>query len=435
MLHQTIGWFKSCWCGLFFYKSNNVIISYNELHGTNDTNDYWGMTAIKFQGMQYAVIEYNTIHDHSAHNFRAGIHLKGEGSYLQQHNRDIVIRYNNIYNLPIGKLAYVGAPAISGSRNTYRIWVQGNRIDRCMGGIAFGINGEAGVNDGKDGYNVEKIYIWGNSLSNIINRDIALTNSYSKNTDDFNEIFIINNSIYKNYELVDDSFTSSLRIDFTYGQDFFGTDDTGTFPFINFINNIISDERNELSSKHNLYFKESSNGDYIAIRNNINYDSNYSAANNKKFKIKLNSSIIEYNESVVPPNWFKNEIVGNPMYFSPIQGSLSLDNGSIAIDSGETIMDHIPSLNMEYYKTKAINFSFNDILSPETDWSMHPPNIIVGLQNKYGKPEIGAYVYPDYIAFDQNDFNFKSKKRQDRLKKFVKNLLNVVNLCISFSTK
>jgi len=371
---------------IFFMKCKNAIVSYNEMHGTDDKLDYWGMTGIKAEGLHYAVIEYNSIHDHGARNYRAGIHLKGENSYIDKHNRDIIVRYNKIYDLPTDdSFVYVGAPAIGTTRNTYRVWIYGNRIDNCEAGISIFNNGEAEVNDGSDGVNVESFYVWANVVSNVDGTGISIKNGYWGNEDDFNDIFIINNSVHKAGKQYLSS--GSFKTDFKIAGGAMGNDDTGTPPFIRVKNNIFSESGYSRDNSYTMIIKDDTNYDYIQFGNNLIY----SSTNKDSYRIQLAKKSIAYSDASISC-WLAKEKIGDPRFLAESNGNFALKSGSAAAGAGEKMLFTIPSLSMPFYSSKMIKFSFNEILHANTNWSTHPPSIVIGYQDADGQTEVGAYV-------------------------------------------
>ena len=367
-------------------RVSNYICSYNHCHGTtgNDT-DGWGMAGITSEGTSYGVFEYNTMHDHGALNFRAAMAFKGPKNSVGHH---VIMRYNNIYDeIDTPKWDYTTAAGISIGRNNHNYWIYGNRVVNSGTGIVVSNDYNSGYTnrDGDDGQHVHDFYIWGNIVGNMSSTGIALANGYWDNEDDIYNIYIVNNTVSRAAQ-------TCLKIDFTYKNA-----DSGTAPFVTVKNNIFSEGNIDSNSMY-LVDARLGKASYLSMDHNLYFDSTLADS----FRIKngrTNSSgcyntPCEYNNANIPSTWFTNLSIGNPNFKNAESADLRINEiDSLAVDSGDTIQTKIPNVDIPFYSSTPIEFSFNQVLDQNTDWSNHPPEIIVADQDNQGLYDVGAYVY------------------------------------------
>lgn len=367
-------------------RVSNYICSYNHCHATEDNDtDGWGMAGITSEGTSYGVFEYNTIHDHGALNFRAAMAFKGPKNAVGHH---VIMRYNNIYNeIDTPNWDYTTAAGISIGRNNHNYWVYGNRVVKCGSGIVVSndYNGGYTNRDGDDGKHVHDFYIWGNIVGNVSATGIVLANGYWGNEDDIYNIYIINNTVSRAAE-------GCISVDFSEKND-----DSGTAPFITVKNNIFS-EGNTDSDRMYLVFARLTDASYLSMDHNLFHDPKLT----NSFRLKKGrsntsscyNSPCEYNNANIPSEWFTNLSIGDPIFKNVDNADLRINEiDSLAVDSGDTIQINIPDADIPIYSSSSMSFSFNQVLGQNTNWSIHPPQIVVEEQDDQGQSDVGAYVY------------------------------------------
>jgi hypothetical protein len=384
---------------IYLYEGTGFIVSHNDIHGTIDGGgeDGWGIIGLAIYGASDGVIEYNTIHDMGGKNFRGAMHFKGLNRWWR--NFDTIVRYNNIYDLPLNpEWVYVSGSAISMTRDTYNFRIYGNRIHNALGGIKMDINGETGVTDGANGYHVQDIYAWGNSLSGIKEFCFGAADGYSANTDDYDDIWFVNNSCSFAAETVEGDLTGPIWSGFNYGASTDGTDDTGTNPHLHVKNNIIADGRSGLTPKYNIGpLWATADGNWI----DLDYNLNYSSTTAGTYNVKWGSTVYAYDSTSLPAAWGANDPApADPGFTSASTGDLTIGPTSPAVGAGDDLSSTtIPPLTVEHYSSSPQTFTFDEILSAESDFSVHPPAVTMALQYDYGDPDIGAFVYSSYAVY------------------------------------
>lgn len=368
---------------VYLHQYTDVICSYNHIHGPpNDDTSGWGLTGIAVYGWSRGVIEHNTIHDHAARTRRAAIHVKG--LFL---NTDIIIRYNNIYNMS-KTWYYSSGAAISITRDSNDIRLYGNRIHHSRRGIWFDINGESGDSGGTNGVHVTDIYIWGNSISDVDTSGLFFNDGYSGNTDDWNAIYAFNNSSDTGYFGVEWQYDSP-------GSN--GTDDSGADPRFFFANNIISNG-NDGTQNISFYAIETTVVDSEATNTmtglwaDIDHNLQFNLLDSGNSTVRYNSAYYDYDSASIPNGWMDNdETPADPLFISESTGDLTIGSGSPAIGTGEDLSGiSIPAISMEYYAGGSITFNPAVILDPTTDWSVIPPDVQTATNANL---DIGAYTY------------------------------------------
>lgn len=419
-------------------KCKNVIASYNECVGSTilgsdwaNTKDWWGQAGIKAEGLSNAVFEYNSIYNHAAHSFRAGIHVKSPGSLYAE---NIVIRRNRIYDGPLKDRPYVGAPAIGITRNSSKIYICENWIDNYKSGISYVHQSEGGKNEGYDGIPTHDFYIWANSISNVDIHGFGITDGLAANEDDIYNIRIWNNTI----AYASDA-GMSFRLD---GSCFDGIDRDGKSfpdsqaPQVVVKNNIIyrsgegesapaslhiskrmwndttvkGDETGCLNIDHNSYYEDNPNEYCTSTQYTSGTDFMVCSPPGPSTDCNTgcDTRVRWYNDTEYPSTYFVGSLKSNQFLSDPSNGNLRLtSNSTTVIDAGTDVSGiSIPSANISNYPGGSVlTFSADSILSPSSDFSSHPPVIVETDNSQSGSGrEMGAFVYtndsecPDFVA-------------------------------------
>lgn len=380
---------------IYLYQLAGFVVSYNYLHGTigGGNADGWSMIGMAIYGANDGVIEYNTIGYYGAKNFRGAIHNKGLSSTYTNH--DIIIRFNDIYSMPLDvDWVYAGTGnAIVLTRDTYNYRIYGNRIHEVLGGIGMDINGESSVPDGANNIHIQDIYIWANSFSNIKKSVFSTSDGYSANTDDYDDIWFVNNSVNfsTNATVAATSLTGPLSSNFNYGDSTNGTDDTGSNPHIHIKNNIFQESLYGQAIKYSVGpFVEGDDGNWLDLDYNLHFDSAFPGG----YKISWGGTVYDFDSGSLPAAWEANSPTpGNPLFTDVSTGDLTLGAGSPAINAGVDLSaTSIADITVEHYSGTAQTFTFDMVLDPTTSWAT-PPVIVTALQSEQTAPVIGAYTY------------------------------------------
>lgn len=389
----------------------DVIVTHNLFEGTDGYPfDGWGGTAIKAYSATRAMIEYNTIRDLGAMMHRGPIHLKNMQINIPVESN--IIRFNNIYDGPkSGDWAYSSHPAINLTRHHKNTYVYANRVHNWESGIGLA-QSEADNSECKDGIHTDGVYIWANSISDTTFYGIWLTHGVSSCTNDIGNLHLWNNSVWKTtryydgYPLTESVYPTAMTVAL---QPESLDDATWTNPVITVENSIFSEGRYGQSKSFNLgMFYDSLNGgtDYLDIAGNLWYTSDI--ANDFKVYFEQESfcyyTPCKYSERLtndIPDGWLTDETIGDPLFTNTATGDLTLGASSPAINNGSQVTISIPDISFPFYSATTLTFNPNEILHPDTDWSVHPPDIVMA-QNGVGGYEQGAYVY-DSGASDTTD--------------------------------
>ena len=327
-----------------------ITISYNHLYSDKE---YYGMSGILAHSSKNILIENNTIHDHQSLNHRAGISLKSEQPYQLVSN--IIVRNNHIYNERSDTNSYAGASAatvISG--NWKNIFIYGNYINNCGGGININYARWTNPSTHSDGILSHNMNVWSNIVSETSDYGIVI-DGYSKGTDSISDVYILNNTLYRaaNSSKLSNWAGFANRLSSTRIQN------------VNFVNNLIVDSRIETSERYSYYPADLTNISYLS---NISYYTD------------------EVDQTVIANN--------NPSFSDPANGNFSLTENSPMIDSADEVVGPtvMPS---ETTSLGGADIDYQLSINPtNTVWSTIPPQVEMVSQHSYGSGwEKGACVY------------------------------------------
>lgn len=400
------------------------VFSYNYIHGTPDKYyDGWLQGGILAYGTDKWVIEYNTIKHFGAHGQRSPIHYK---SQQYAYGNDNIIRFNNMeYGIQDDDWGYATHAAINLNRNINGLVCAYNRAHHFQSGISV-MNASAYCPECHDGVPTRNIYIFGNSVSDLINYGIRVHHGdeydnpcdvtdpcqntvYDVCTDDVYNIFAFNNSLIYTEQFVDDgsgfdtySVFSLVNSNHSYNGGSY------TNPVVKILNNIFSHGRyGETPNFLAAVNYDSLNGgtNYLDLDDNLWFDPNDTTSFNFKFNLETfcsGSSPCEYTDGNIPAAWMANATVGNPQFLDYANGNLRLSASSAAINAGTDPGITIPDITgLTFYASVTGNsstqsFSDDIVLDPSTNWNVHPP--VVVLVDNSASREIGAYAYETTAA-------------------------------------
>jgi len=349
---------------------NNIVISHNHMYAEQGSERGGG--GIYINGGDNILIEYNEIHGHEGYGNRGAITLKADFDHI---TKNAVIRYNHIYDYPYLPSSYTTLSSGLGIVMDWEyIYVYGNYIHDVAAGIAFDKGWQAENN--ANGLNPKEGHCWGNIIYNAENCGIYTGGAGS---DIIESIYIHNNIIYNagtdpSEESINWKFTG-IHFDNTYNG------------IAN--NNVVMDSRtneaeifeisgfsgDEPETSHTLYYRSDGATPQVYVYQNLCNPCDWDSPDN--------------------PYRGLGDDDRNPLFNNAGQGDLTLKSGSACIDSGVSIAgpSNIPAAVTSF----AGSFSYDDVLHPDTDWSVFPSpsSIKKAKQSEHGSWERGAYVYDE----------------------------------------
>lgn len=318
--------------------TQHAVISYNTCYGAS--NDSSGIDGIIMQGTDYAIIEYNKIYGHQ----------ENVGSELGEDGMDIkgctyaLIRNNLIYdNRSQGININLDDTHQTPCNNIY---ITNNFIYRHRTGIILQ-NIVSGGN----------VYVWGNiaaeSQGPFNGHGISCTETNSCN------VMIWNNTISNCHGSEDNKFQIY----------------TASGPTYTIKNNVLFSDTNRT-----LLYKSGSSG--------VTFSYNYGYSTAGTARVSWNSTYYNF-DSISGQS---NNTIGNPglsdldsMIFTVASSNSAVVNTGTSMGTGA-----ITTLNIH---GTAYPVYWDDVLSPNTNFTTSPPTISLVKQTDYGSWDIGAYAW------------------------------------------
>jgi hypothetical protein len=386
----------------------DTIVSYNQIYGTEYPYDGWGGTGIKVYGGTRTLIEYNTIHNIGCRYYRGGIHLKNMERYAS--NEDNIVRFNNIYNLSKsqdyaeGAWGYSSNPGINMTRHHDGTYVYGNRVHNANAGIKIALS-EADNNECKDGIPTHDVFIWANSVSDTKFVGLWMHHGISSCTNDIYDLYAWNNSVCKTdryYHGYDGESVYPTALTITPISQSLDGDDYPN-PVYTAINNIIMNGRLDQTLHHQFGvnyddMNSSTNGGYIKLQDNLWFDEDEAGDvgmyfHEESFCHSAACMVTDKLINDIPDTWFTDATIDNPDFADADAGNLRLTAVSPAIGNGIEVTISLPDVSFPFYSATTLTFDPNMIMRASTDWTVHPPVVVMGDNSSYGDEEQGAYIY------------------------------------------
>ena len=327
-------------------NTENIVVSYNHMYSDLE---YHGMSGMLVHSSRNILIENNTIHDQKSFNHRAGISIKGEKPTQLASN--IVIRNNNIYNNYSDENSYADfSAAMVFSGNWEHIYVYGNNISSCGGGINVNFARWKNLPTHSDNINPNNMHIWSNVIKDTSDYAIVI-DGYPSGTDIISNVNILNNTLYRVAKNAYYSNWSGIAIRLNASQ----------INDINIKNNIIFDSRMDSVKKYSIFLHEFQNTN---IQNNTGF-----------YSKDVPDEIINNQIGALDSNDPKLELT--------VKGNIILEKYSLSIDSGIKLLgpNNLPPEILSF----AGNFDYSYALDPiATDWTVIPPKVYQLRQTENG---------------------------------------------------